>query len=77
MAKFLVYLVYIESAEENGYIANCPQLPGCVTQGETIDEAMAMMKDAIGGYIASLRKHGDPLPSGIEEGVVRVEVVSV
>ncbi len=74
MAEFLVN---IEPAEDGGYIASCLQLPGCVTQGETIDETMAMIKDAINGYLASLRKHGDPLPSSIEEGVERVEVVSV
>ena len=74
MAKFLVYL---EAAEEGGYIVSCPQLPGCVTQGETVDEALAMIKDAIQGYIASLRKHGEPIPLSLEEGIERVEVVSV
>lgn len=74
MAKFLVYL---EPAEEGGYIVSCPQLPGCVTQGETVDEALAMIKDAIQGYITSLQKHGEPIPSGLEEGVERAEVISV
>ena len=76
MAHFLVYL---EPAEEGGYIVSTPALPGCVTQGETKEEALAMIKDAIEGYIASLRKHGDPLPSGYEVGefeVVEVEVES-
>ena len=40
MAKFLVYL---EPSEEGGYIVSCPQLPGCVTQDETADEALAMI----------------------------------
>ncbi len=74
MSKFLVY---IQPAEEGGYIVSCPQLPGCVTQGETVEEGMAMIRDAIRGYIASLRKHGEPLPRGLEEGVERVELVSV
>ena len=74
MAKFLVYL---EAAEEGGYIVSCPQLPGCVTQGETVDEALAMVKDAIQGYITSLQKHGEPIPLGLEEGVERAEVISV
>jgi len=39
-----------------------PALPGCVTYGRTLNEAQEMAKDAIAGYIASLRKHGDPLP---------------
>ena len=74
MSKFLVY---IEPAEEGGYIVSCPQLPGCVTQGETVEEAMAMIKDAIQGYIASLKKHGEPVPPSLEEGIERVEVVTV
>lgn len=74
MARFLVY---IEPAEEGGYIVSAPALPGCVTQGETREEALAMIRDAIRGYIASLRKHGEPLPSGYEAAefeVVDVEV---
>jgi predicted RNase H-like HicB family nuclease len=74
MAKFLVYL---EAAEEGGYIVSCPQLPGCVTQGETVDEALAMIKDAIQGYIISLRKHGEAIPPSLEESIERAEVISV
>ena len=66
MAK---YLVYLERAEEGGYIVSCPALPGCVTQGEDKEEALEMIKDAIEGYIASLKQHGEPVPSGIEEDV--------
>jgi len=74
MAKFLVYL---EVAEEGGYIVSCPQLPGCVTQGETVEEALAMIKDAIQGYITSLQKHGEPVPPSLEERIERAEVISV
>ncbi|MBC7345168.1 MAG: type II toxin-antitoxin system HicB family antitoxin, partial [Clostridia bacterium] len=64
MARFIVYL---EPAEEGGYIASIPALPGCVTQGETKEEALAMAKDAIRGYIESLKKHVEPLPFGFEK----------
>jgi len=74
MAKFIVYL---EPAEEGGYIVSCPQLPGCVTQGETVEEALEMIKDAIQGYIASLQKHGEPIPPSLEESIERAEVISV
>jgi antitoxin HicB len=76
MARFLVYL---EPAEEGGYIVSAPALPGCVTQGETKGEALTMIQDAIRGYIASLRKHGESLPSGYEVGefeVVEIETVA-
>jgi antitoxin HicB len=74
MAKFLVYL---EAAEEGGYIVTCPQLPGCVTQGETVEEALTMIKDAIQGYITSLRKHGEPIPPSLGERIEKAEVISV
>ena len=74
MAKFLVYL---EPAEEGGYIVSCPQLPGCVTQGETMEEALAMIKDAIQGYIASLQKHGEAIPPSLHEAIERAEVITV
>ena len=74
MAKFLVYL---EAAEEGGYIVTCPELPGCVTQGETVEEALTMIKDAIQGYITSLRKHGEPIPPSLGERIEKAEVISV
>jgi len=43
-----------------------PALPGCVTHGRTLTEAKQMAKDAITGYIESLRKHGEPIPSDDE-----------
>ena len=48
---------------EGGYTALAPALPGCVTYGRTLAEAREMAKDAISGYIASLRKHNDPIPT--------------
>ena len=52
------YIAYLEQAEEVGI--SCPALNyrGCVTQGETADEALAMIKHAIRGYIISLKRHG-------------------
>jgi antitoxin HicB len=69
------YLIYLEPAEEGGYIVSAPAFPGCVTQGETKEEALAMIKDAIKGYIISLQKHGDPLPEGVEEK--EIEMIEV
>jgi len=48
---------------EGGYTALVPALPGCVTYGRTVEEAREMARDAICGYIASLRKHKDPIPT--------------
>lgn len=65
------FLVTLE-ADEDGYIvAECPSLPGCLSQGRTRDEALANIREAITGYLASLRKHGEPLP---QTEVTAVEV---
>ena len=45
------YTVLFEPAEEGGYVVTVPALPGCVTQGETLEEAREMATDAILGYI--------------------------
>jgi antitoxin HicB len=57
------FLVTLEKDEDGYTVAECPALPGCLSQGKTRDEALANIKDAIEGYLASLRKHGEPLPS--------------
>jgi antitoxin HicB len=49
-------------------------LPGCVSQGSTRDEAHKNVEDAVVGYLASLQKHGDPIPPSIEEDVVDVAI---
>jgi predicted RNase H-like HicB family nuclease len=58
----LTYTVHIEPAEEGGYWAYFPALPGCFTQGETLEEVIAMAKDALAGYLECLQAHGDPVP---------------
>lgn len=48
---------------EDGYwIAECPTLPGCISQGKTREEAIANIKEAIQGYIAALEEDGIPVP---------------
>ena len=66
------FRVLIEPDEDGVFVAECPTLPGCVSQGKTREEAMANIRDAIQGYIASLEKHGDPVPSPITEEIIEV-----
>jgi predicted RNase H-like HicB family nuclease len=54
------YNIMLRPEPEGGYTALVPALPGCVTYGRTLEEAREMAKDAISGYIGSLRKHKDP-----------------
>jgi predicted RNase H-like HicB family nuclease len=56
--KFQVIFTY--DAEYLGYIAEVPELSGCVSQGKTLDEAIENIKDAIKGYLHVLEKHGKP-----------------
>ena len=48
------FTVLIEPNDPDGYLVTCPALPGLVTEGDTLDEAFAMAKDAIAGYLTSL-----------------------
>jgi len=66
------YRVIIEQDEDGMFVAECPALPGCISQGKTRAEALENIKDAISGYLASLRKHDEPIPPPIEEEVVEV-----
>jgi len=51
-----------EVAEEGGYVVSVPDLPGCISEGETFEEALAMIQDAIAGWLLVAQKHGDPIP---------------
>jgi predicted RNase H-like HicB family nuclease len=56
------YLIIVHPDAGGGYWAEVPSLPGCGSQGEPVDEAVEMTKDAIQGYLESLRKHGEIVP---------------
>ena len=62
MNKILTYSVKFEKAEEGGYNAFVPILPGCMTQGDTLKEAKENIKDAITGYIEVLKAVNEPVP---------------
>lgn len=54
------------------FVATCPALPGCVSQGRTRSEATGNIREAIEGYLQNLKKHGDPVPPSILEEVIEV-----
>ena len=57
------YTIILEpDPEEGGYTVIVPALPGCVTQGETVEQCIERAKEAIAGYIESLQAHGEPVP---------------
>ncbi len=61
------YRILVEQDEDQIFVAECPALPGCVSQGKSRKEAVENIQDAIRGYLESLRKHNEPIPSSIEE----------
>ena len=72
--KVLNYRVILRKEPEGGYTVIVPALPGCVTYGETIEEAIEMAKEAIELYIESLKAHGEEVPSDDETLEVVVSI---
>ncbi len=68
------FRIIIEQDEDEVFVAECPSLPGCISQGETRTEALENIKDAIKGYMESLKKHNEPIPPGIAEEILEVAV---
>ena len=61
--RFYNFEIVIEKeAEDEGYSAYSPSLPGCFSNGRTIEEARRNMREAIQQHVASLLAHGDPCP---------------
>ena len=65
----------MEHEADGGYPASCPALPGCHSQGDTIDEAMANAREAVELYLESLTAHNEPLP--IEDILIKPIEVAV
>ena len=68
------YRILIEQDEDGAFVAECPSLPGCISQGKTRQEAIENAQDAIRGYIESLKKHDEPIPPSIDEEIVEVAI---
>jgi predicted RNase H-like HicB family nuclease len=67
----MTFVVSLEAGEDGYVIAECRALLGCVSQGETREEALANIREAIQGVVEVRRKHGLPIS---EETLVEVEV---
>ncbi len=51
-------------AEAGGYVAECLDIPGCLSEGDTVEEALSNVREAAQGCLLSMIAHGDPLPAG-------------
>jgi len=54
--------VIIYPGEDGYWVAECPSLPGCISQGGTKEEAIASINEAIQGYVEALKEDGLPVP---------------
>lgn len=68
-------IVLIPEPEEGGYSVIVPALPGCVTQGDSVEEAVVMAQDAIAGWIEVAKMHGEAIPE--EDQPIQTVVVDV
>jgi antitoxin HicB len=68
------YRVLIEQDEDGKFTATVPELPGCLSCGDTRDAALKNVKEAIEAYLESLQKHNEPVPPSIHEEIVTVEL---
>lgn len=59
----ITYKIRLQKEPEGGYTVSVPSLPGCITFGNDIDEAIAMAKEAIELFIESLVEHGEEIPT--------------
>ena len=67
------FAITLKEDEDGFIVVSCPALLGCHSQGRTREEAIANITEAIRGYIASMRKHGEPIPvTDVEEVEVAV-----
>jgi predicted RNase H-like HicB family nuclease len=62
------FTVVIQKAEEGGFWAEVPALPGCYSQGETVEETMENIREAIEGHVEALRQEGQGVP--LEEDLI-------
>ena len=68
------FRVIIEPEEDGTFVAECPALPGCASQGRTRDEAIQNIREAIQGHLRSLVRHGEHGSGPIEEEIVEIVV---
>ena len=74
--KFYSFQIVIEKEpEDEGYYAYSPTIPGCFSNGKTIEDAKRSIREAIQQHLESLRAHAQPIPQ--EDRIVHVEELTV
>lgn len=76
MQKTIHYNTIFKTEPDGGFTVIVPSLPGCVTYGKDLKEAKKMAIDAIEGYLESLKKHGESIPSDEADFLTHLEIKS-
>ena len=74
MPKALHYNLIFRPEREGGFTVIVPSLPGCITYGKNLEEAKEMARDAVKGYIYSLKKHKESIPSDVDNFVTTIDI---
>lgn len=75
MGYYTFEIVIEKEAEDEGYMAYSPNLPGCFSSGKSIEEAKRNIREAIEQHVESLLAHGQPIPQN--ERLVHVEELTI
>jgi len=62
--------IIIKPGENDFWIAECPSLPGCISQGSSKQEVIKNIQEAIEGYLEVLQEDGDPIPDDNMESII-------
>ena len=64
--QIMRFSVVLEKDEDGVYVATVPALPGCISDGQTVEEAMSNIKEAIRGFIEDMKADGETIPHDID-----------
>ncbi len=68
-----IYTVVFEQESDGGYVVSIPALPGCISQGDTRDEALANIREAAELYAEHFRERGEPLPREVATAAIEID----
>jgi predicted RNase H-like HicB family nuclease len=67
------YTVILEQEADGGYVVTVPALPACISQGDTRDEALTNIREAIAVYLEHLRERGEAIPREVDTALVELD----
>jgi predicted RNase H-like HicB family nuclease len=70
------YTITLLHSLEGGYVAAAPALPGCISQGNTREEALANIREAVELYLEDLKESGEAIPSSPHAEIHEIEINS-